>query len=528
MTEEEHMKTIRNQNLESKDVIIPNDKKWSEKIGNYKTEKNRYNFNISHFPDRVTHKYQKEQENSFNPIIQKYADKSKEKSIKEYDKKSKIDDISKAYDKELSLESTYNVVNLKNKLKILNYSEDKYMHTKKIKNEYDMNALFKPYNILSNNSFKKQHYLPPEMRERFTGLENCIEGVMPLKKKRNYYHNNKYIKDYDIISNKYKLFHKEKEETEKDIHSLQAAKKIGNMRAYDIIKTKYINPEVEENYRKSSELKQMSKIKDAFKDKIKNKNYMVCNHINNEVYDKDAQKKLDEIESEKLEKFRSKYKIESLYRNMDINNEIKIENKYKNIDKIPENKIINDRGYNIINHTIFNENNSVNRHKRFKIMSDWEKLISLADEQNSTFGKKTIYKSKYDKSDVNENFKNYLIKRRLKLKELSALNEDPIFKISAQNDKQRNNTSFTKTFNFSKTINNIRNNTIGNKSRQGRNNNNILYKFSNTSEFNKKHFYENNRNILDYDNKDSRPVLVDKNINTRYFKNYLTKIKNKK
>ena len=421
MTEEEHMKTIRNQNLESKDVIIPNDKKWAEKIGNYKTEKNRYNFNISHFPDRVTHKYQKEQENSFNPIIQKYADKSKEKSIKEYDKKSRIDDISKAYDKELSLESTYNVVNLKNKLKILNYSEDKYMHTKKIKNEYDMNTLFKPYNILSNNSFKKQHYLPPEMRERFTGLENCIEGVMPLKKKRNYYHNNKYIKDYDIISNKYKLFHKEKEETEKEMQSLDAAKKIQNMRTYDIIKRKFINPEIEENFRKSSELKQISKINNAIKDKIKNKNYIISNPINNEVYDKDAQKKQDEKDYEKLEKFRLKYKIESLYKNIDINNEIKIENKYKNIDKLLENKIINERGYNIINHTIFNENNRVNRHKRFKIMSDWEKLISLADEKNSTFDKKTIYKSMYDKSDVNENFKSYLIKRRLKLKDLSPL-----------------------------------------------------------------------------------------------------------
>ena len=524
MTEEERMKKIRNQNLESKDVIIPNDKKWSEKLGNYKTEKNRYNFNLSHFPGRVTHKYQKEQENSFNPIIQKYTDKSKEKTIKEYDKKSKIDDISKAYDKELNLESTYNVINLKNKLKILNYSEDKYMHTKKPKNEYDMNTLFKPYNILSNNSYKKQHYLPPEMRERFSDLENCMEGVLPMKKKKIYYHNNKYIKDYDIISNKYKLFHKEKEETEKDIHSLRAAKKIQNMRTYDIIKTKYINPEIEENYRKSSELNQMSKINNAVKDKIKNKNYMVCNPINNEVYDKDAQKKQDEKESEKLDKFRLKNKIESLYKNMDINNDIKIENKYKNVGKILENKIINDRGYNIINHTIFNENNRVNRHKKLKIMSDWEKLISLADEKNSTFDKKTIYKSMYDKSDVNENFKNYLIKRRLKLKDLSPLNEDAIFKISAQNDKQRNNTSFTKTFNFSKTINNIRNNTIGNESRQGRNNN-ILYKFNNTSEFNKKHFYEDNRNILDYDNKDSRPVLVDKNINTRYFKNYLARIK---
>jgi hypothetical protein len=523
MKEEDRMKEIRNQNIESKDVIIPNDKKWSEKMRNYKAEKNAYNFNLSHFPGHVTHKFIKEQENSFNPIIQKYTDNTQEKTIKEFDKICKTDDISKGYDYELNLESTYNVINLRNKLKGLNYSQDKYTHDKRQKNNTEINKLFKPYNIISNNSFKKQHYLPPELRERFNGLENCTEGIMPLKKKKDYY-NDKYGKDFDIISNKYLMFHKEKEATEKEIQSLAAAKKIQNLRTYDIIKRRYINPEIEENYRKSTELKQMSKINNAVKDKIKNKNYMICNPINNEVYDKEAQKKQDEKDFEKLEKYRLKNKIESLYRNVDINHEIKIDNKYKNIGKILENKIIDDRGYNIINNTIFNDNNRINKFKKFKIMSDWEKLKSLADEKNSTFDKKAIYKSMYDKSDVNENFKNYLIKRRQKLKDLSPLNQDPIFKVSAENEKLRNNSSFTKTFNFSsKTVNNKRNNTVENEEKRGRNF--ITYKFNKSNIVNKKTFYENNRNILDYDNRDNIPVLVDKNINTRYFKNYLAKFR---
>jgi hypothetical protein len=523
MKEEDRMKEIRNQNIESKDVIIPNDKKWSEKMRNYKAEKNAYNFNLSHFPGHVTHKFIKEQENSFNPIIQKYTDNTQEKTIKEFDKICKTDDISKGYDYELNLESTYNVINLRNKLKGLNYSQDKYTHDKRQKNNTEINKLFKPYNIISNNSFKKQHYLPPELRERFNGLENCTEGIMPLKKKKDYY-NDKYGKDFDIISNKYLMFHKEKEATEKEIQSLAAAKKIQNLRTYDIIKRRYINPEIEENYRKSTELKQMSKINNAVKDKIKNKNYMICNPINNEVYDKEAQKKQDEKDFEKLEKYRLKNKIESLYRNVGINHEIKIDNKYKNIGKILENKIIDDRGYNIINNTIFNDNNRINKFKKFKIMSDWEKLKSLADEKNSTFDKKAIYKSMYDKSDVNENFKNYLIKRRQKLKDLSPLNQDPIFKVSAENEKLRNNSSFTKTFNFSsKTVNNKRNNTVENEEKRGRNF--ITYKFNKSNIVNKKTFYENNRNILDYDNRDNIPVLVDKNINTRYFKNYLAKFR---
>ena len=208
---------------------------------------------------------------------------------------------------------------------------------------------------------------------------------------------------------------------------------------------------------------------------------------------------------------------------MDINNEIKIDNKFKYIGKEFENKIINDRGYDIINHTIFNENNRIYRHKKYKIQSDWEKLKSFSDEKNSTFNTKTIYKSMYDKSDVNENYRNYLIKRRQKLKEIAPLKEDPVFKVSVENNKMKDtNASFTKTFNYSnKNENNIRSNTVENE-RRGRNY--IIYKFNNTNNiFNKKNFYENKRNVLDYDNKDSRPILVDKNVNTRYFKNYIAR-----
>ena len=286
MLESDNYRNLRIQNLESKDVIIPNDKNWSEKLKYYKPEKNAYNFTVNDFPGHVTHKFQKEQENSFNPITQKYSDKNQEKSIKVFDDTTKINDISKGFDHELNLESTYNIINLHNKLKALNYSEDKYIN-KKIKKINDINRYdYKPYNIISNNSFKVQHYLPPDLRGTLPGPETSIEGIMPIKKKKKYY-NDKYVNDFDIISNKYKLFHNEKALTEKEIQTLTAAKKIQNLRTYDIIKARFINPEIEENYKKSIELKEKSKINNAVKDKVKNKNYIVFNPINNEVYDKE-------------------------------------------------------------------------------------------------------------------------------------------------------------------------------------------------------------------------------------------------
>ena len=514
MTDIDFVKKMRERNLESKEAILPNDKKWSEKIYNYNLKRTSFNFSRSDYPERVTHKYIKEEENSFHPITQRYSDKARENSITQNDKKNSINDMSKGYDNELSLESTYNIINLRNKLKGLNYSEDKYIHHRKVKNETD-DLYYKPYNIITNNSFKVQHYLPPNMRGKIPSLEKCKEGLMPMKNKRNY-DIEKYNRDYNIISNKYNTFHKEKEQTEKEIQTLEAAKKVQNLQTYDIIKRKFINPEIEEKYRKMDEQNQKKKISEAFIDKIKNKNYIVSNPISSEVYDHEAQKKQDEKDYEKLEKFRTKYKIESLYRTIDENNDAKHENKFKTLNKPCEYKIVDDRGYNIVNHTIFTEDNKTNRFKKYKIMSDWEKLKSLADERNSTFDKKLIYKSMYDKSDVNENYKNYLMKRRQKLQELKPLYEDPIFKESLANEKLKN-PPFTKTFNTDK-----RSNTIENESRKGRNY--ITYKFKNNSFMNKKEFYETNRNILDYENKNLIPIRVDKNINTRYFKHFLTRL----
>ena len=55
--------------------------------------------------------------------------------------------MSKGYDNELSLESTYNIINLKNKLKGLNYSEDKYINNKTHKNSSIINKYL--YNVSS-------------------------------------------------------------------------------------------------------------------------------------------------------------------------------------------------------------------------------------------------------------------------------------------------------------------------------------------------------------------------------------------
>ena len=98
---------------------------------------------------------------------------------------------------------------------------------------------------------------------------------------------NKNKNSRDIIS-------AEKVKTEKEIQNLRAAKKIQDLKSYDIIKGQFIDPQTENEFRKSIEEKQMSTINNAVRDKLKNKNYIIINPINNEVYDKEEQKKIQQ------------------------------------------------------------------------------------------------------------------------------------------------------------------------------------------------------------------------------------------
>ena len=519
--------------LGSRDVLVPDDKNWPQNLKNYRVEKTAYNFSNKDFPGHISHKIEKDQECSFNPITQKYLDPKLENATTNYDYKENINNISKGFDYEVNLESTYNVINLRSKLKGLNYSEDKLNNFRRQKKNYPNNVenrYLKPYNILSNNSFQQQHYLPPEQRKSLPSEKDSNEGLMFRPK--NKLIDSKFDKDFNIITNKYKIFNDEKEKAEKEIQNLKAAKKIQNLKSYDIIKGQFINSQIENEYRKANEAKQMSKINNAIRDKLKNKNYIIINPINNEVYDKEEQKKLDEKDKIKLDQFRMKAKIDNFYRALDTNNEINNELKIKNSIHPNQSKIIEGRGYNILNNASFNEynvtktepNTSFDLQKndsrfKYKYLSDWEKIKFMADGRTRTIDKKPIYKSPYDKTDVNENYQKFLAKRKNKLRDLSPFEKDELFKINVENELKKNNSnSVSKSSDLRSKNLGAKTATIQSETNKKRGRN-VLFKFDYDvyKPVCKKEFFGKNKNVLDFENRKPHPVLIDKNVNTRNF-----------
>ena len=519
--------------LGSRDVLVPDDKNWPQNLKNYRVEKTAYNFSNKDFPGHISHKIEKDQECSFNPITQKYLDPKLENATTNYDYKENINNISKGFDYEVNLESTYNIINLRSKLRGLNYSEDRLDRFRREKKMFANNVetkYLKPYNILSNNSFQQQHYLPPEQRKSLPSEKDSNEGLMFRPK--NKLIDSKFDKDFNIITNKYKIFNDEKAKAEKEIQNLKAAKKIQNLKSYDIIKGQFINSQIENEYRKANEAKQMSKINNAIRDKLKNKNYIIINPINNEVYDKEEQKKLDEKDKIKLDQFRMKAKIDNFYRALDTNNEINNELKIKNSIHPNQSKIIEGRGYNILNNASFNEynvtktepNTSFDLQKtdsrfKYKYLSDWEKIKFMADGRTRTIDKKPIYKSPYDKTDVNENYQKFLAKRKNKLRDLSPFEKDELFKINVENELKKNNSnSVSKSSDLRSKNLGAKTATIQSETNKKRGRN-VLFKFDYDvyKPVCKKEFFGKNKNVLDFENRKPHPVLIDKNVNTRNF-----------
>ena len=412
-------------------TIMPNDIAWGDKLKDYQKTKDIVYFNKKDFPKIISKELIMSSEGKFNPILQKYVDPKRDRMINEISRQKKLDLISSGFDKQLEVESTYNLINLSNKLKKFNYEEpsnktlpnnsaNKGNSNKNQFNFEDINK--KPYNIISNLSLKEHNFLSPKLRTRDSDsiLHNCKEGLSEFDKKDKTMEQERYTRDYNIINNEYKIFNKEKKETEKEIQNLYAMKKMQNRKTYDILNCKYINPVLESEFMKNYENEQKLKLS-----KTKDKNFIIRNPINHYIYDKEGQKRLDDIEREKKRRFILHDNVENYYHSVGNNIETNKNAMSLSHGNPLDLNYITKRGYNIVSGNNFNtQNNTKNRNdtenvsmsqkKSGQYFDNWEK-IKLKSDENNTVTKKPIYKSPYDSSDIDKNYEKYLEKRKISL-----------------------------------------------------------------------------------------------------------------
>ena len=438
-------------------AIEPNDLKWGQKLRDYKNSKKVFKYDAKVFPKHITTKMIFDSQRQFNPITQKYYDEKKDQKIAKNSNNTRLSMISNGYDKQLEVESTYDIINLNNKLKYFNYEESqKKSEAGYSKNDnqfdYEKNNV-KPYNIISNLSLRKHNFVSPELRplnddELIKSDEGLGYKKSQLLNKVNI--NEKFARDFDIVNNRYKLFNKEKMYTDNQIQNLSAMKKMQNMKTYDIIRAKYVNPTLEKDLQEKEKLEE-----ERNKLKIRDKNYMVRNPLNNIIYDKAEQKRLDDIEYGKKKRFLASGYIDDYYHSKSNNIETQKLISHQSYFNPFEYKILNKRGYDILTNkaqTVSEGNKYLTEIQESKLTTDWDKLKSNSDKDNNTFKSKKLFKLSYDTSDIDINYSNYLNLRKPTLNQRANT-------IDNNYDKNKNR-NFRKGNNFSKSIDLLYNNDI--------------------------------------------------------------------
>ena len=401
----------------SMDNLLKNDNNWAEEINKYYNDKKILKWGYNPKQELVKEKHVKSQDLVFNPITQKYSDKNIEKELRRQEKSNMINSIAQGYDNELRVIQTFDIINLKDKLNTLKNNSDypndiKQYHGAKRK-KLNISSGERNYNILSNINLNLHHFDKPENRP-------LIKDEINNKKKIKLGSFVEY-KDYDIISNKYNNFDKEKRELDLKLSIAEISNKYLKSRDYDAIKGIYVDSEKEKKFQEELKNK-IEKIKNIKRDTI-------FNPFNNEIYSKEKYDELNQKEKNRIYRYTIKQKMDNYYHQAELKNDIIKNNSLKTKVSYNKFKEIDKRGYDILN-----GKNNFNHYKNSlecrNIQRPWE-MIKNGLNENQTIKFKKIYDC-YDYEDVNQRFKDNEIKRKRMLNSLPKIEDEKIFSMKKQ------------------------------------------------------------------------------------------------
>ena len=176
---------------------------WENQIKKYDYNRTHLGWGSNPVPKRITNQMVKRNDVVYNPILQKYNDRQYDTNLLRKEKSEILSSIVTNQDNQLRIEQTYNIINLRDRLKGFenhpNYPIQKDLINKRKKIIHDS----KDYNIISNLPLSAHHFDKPEKRPKCNNSE--------LNKKQKYLYDFGHQKDYNIITTEYKSFNDEKE-----------------------------------------------------------------------------------------------------------------------------------------------------------------------------------------------------------------------------------------------------------------------------------------------------------------------------
>ena len=145
---------------------------WKDDVKKYMYNKTNIGWDTKDaYQPKISSKMIKANDMVFNPILQKYNDSKYEANLKKSENSAILTEIIKNQDNQLKVEQTFNIINLKDRLKGLendpNYPSMKdLIHSRK-----RIDNCPKNYNILSNLPLTTHYFDKPENRPNFNFSE---------------------------------------------------------------------------------------------------------------------------------------------------------------------------------------------------------------------------------------------------------------------------------------------------------------------------------------------------------------------
>jgi hypothetical protein len=218
--------------------VVKNATSWAEGIKNYHEQKLKHVYDgETPKPHYVTRHFKSREEAAVNPITQKFCDNDIERTLVQMEQSGLSRTLNRAYDKQLLREQHFDVITQQPKKGHIH----EVPYVQRLKPPSLITANNVGYNILSCKGLDEHHWAAPDKRPP--------RVVTPPRKEPFLTEVNK-PREYDILNNKYREFHDERQKWEANKQREAIVDKYWELRDFNPLTCAYYDAEKEQYYKK--------------------------------------------------------------------------------------------------------------------------------------------------------------------------------------------------------------------------------------------------------------------------------------
>jgi hypothetical protein len=284
---------------------------WGDEIRGYETSKRRAVDEdlLKGPPLRVTHGFVKQQERSFDTILQRYREPRTELHQRCEEENARVAHLNRAQDVQILREQPYNVVTNESRIEPLHPGEPLRIGPQRPARKKYPDS-FTDYNIVSTIPHSLHHWAEPQNRPQPAEKHARVREVPAFT-----------VKDYDIITTKYLKEHEQKNSRDRELNLLEATSKHRVRNRFDPVTQQYNDAAEEERMRTFHDAHEVEMVERGMRQvppTVKNRQAAFYNVVNHEVGNAGMLRWYDTAEDERKERYKNRYIVEHNLHNQDI------------------------------------------------------------------------------------------------------------------------------------------------------------------------------------------------------------------